>query len=679
MPTRLESFTAALPVAAALSLLPSTAEAGGDSVYGNRGGDLMREQEHRIELTFARGHVELKVRRTVHNGIERHDEAQFWINLPYGAVATGLRSLGEAKGKPKWFEAELLEAEAAAARYLELTGVGGYYPKDPALLSWRDPTLLALQVFPVAPKSDKTVAYDLIMPAVWEDGRWRIELPSLGTDTMPAELIIRSDEALDQLFVDDGVVANGHFMTLDRDVALSLAPTNPSPISLSLASVETGAQHLAHWRVTLAPEMSTLPQQAKIVLVLDLSRSNGEDEIGAQRELALAYLAHFQAPALGAEVAVLGFDREVHALTPGFVSATEATKLLESATLTRRNGSEIGLALEQADALLSKAGKGPRRVVVLSDLETAQRVTPHDLTPTLAHSKAIVHFVDVSTDSEASLDRDDSHDWSALAASTTGVVWQAGAPEQWDDDDARSYGIEVFEELARPVRIDDFSLDVTGLSQYVDCCTTDTTLDEGQGIDSLMLAPVGAGELIVSGRTWNSPLRETAKPSKREGDRWAAMVFGTELLGELSEPEMMTLAMRGGAVSPVTSYLAIEPGVRPSTEGLEAWESGGIGLIGSGWGSGGGSGFGGRGSARPSFDKQAWLEQELRDGWERCGGRNVAGEVGLETRTGEIVDVTLTSAQADAGVRGCMLQVAWSVELPREFSAVEQWVIVLST
>ena len=32
----------------------------------------------------------------------------------------------------------------------------------------------------------------------------------------------------------------------------------------------------------------------------------------------------------------------------------------------------------------------------------------------------------------------------------------------------------------------------------------------------------------------------------------------------------MILARHGGAVSPVTSYLAIEPGVRPSTEGIEA-------------------------------------------------------------------------------------------------------------
>ena len=37
----------------------------------------------------------------------------------------------------------------------------------------------------------------------------------------------------------------------------------------------------------------------------------------------------------------------------------------------------------------------------------------------------------------------------------------------------------------------------------------------------------------------------------------------------LSESEMMVLAKHGRAVSPVTSYLAVEPGVRPSTEGIE--------------------------------------------------------------------------------------------------------------
>ncbi len=41
---------------------------------------------------------------------------------------------------------------------------------------------------------------------------------------------------------------------------------------------------------------------------------------------------------------------------------------------------------------------------------------------------------------------------------------------------------------------------------------------------------------------------------------------------------MMVLARHGRAVSPVTSYLAIEPGVRPSTEGLNEGELGSIGM-----------------------------------------------------------------------------------------------------
>ena len=46
------------------------AEAGGDAVYGTRGGEQLREREHQIEMSFARGWAQLKIRRTVHNGIE---------------------------------------------------------------------------------------------------------------------------------------------------------------------------------------------------------------------------------------------------------------------------------------------------------------------------------------------------------------------------------------------------------------------------------------------------------------------------------------------------------------------------------------------------------------------------------------------------------------------------------
>lgn len=666
-------------IAAALTLLPSTVEAGGDDVYGNRGGEDLTERAHEVQLTFARGHAELRVRRTVHNGIDRHDEAQFWLSVPWGSVATGLRSLGELNGKPKWFEADLLEAEAAAARYRELTGLGGYYPKDPALLSWRSQSYLALQVFPVAPHTDKTVEYTLEMPAAWRDGRWHIELPSLGTEEMPAELTLVTDEELDQLFVDGEVVARGHHRRLDQDIQISLAPTDPEPYTLSLASVDIGERHLAHWQLVLAPEISKVPSSARIVLVIDLSRSIGDGAVEAQRQVALAYLEHFRDPALGAQVALLGVDREVHELSPGFVSAAEARRLLEGTPLKLRNGSELGLALDRAATLLATSSKhDARRIVVLSDFETASRLTPDLLEPTVARSKAIVHLVAID-DSEygSSLAREDGHDWSPLAASSQGVFWLANTAQSWDDDDARAEAHAVFEELARPKRIDQLSVTIAGQTPEFDCCDWyEPTLEEGQGIEDRGFLQQAGTKFVVDGVVWNKPLHETASASKTQGDHWSAWVFGTDMINDLSEEEMMTLAMRGGAVSPVTSYLAIEPGVRPSTEGLEIWETGGLGLIGTGRG-GGGTGMGTIVGFQVTHDKHGFLEQRLRDGWTACGGADVPVEVVLETQTQEILDVTVTDASKDTQRRACLQQVAWSIELVHNFEAFERWTITL--
>src|SRR5262249_1609248 len=150
------------------------------SVAGTRS-ELLKETTHEIQLSVARGHADLVVRRTVLNGGDRHDQAMFYIDVPSGAVATSLRTLGMQAGRPVWFTAELMEAEAAAAKYQELTGIGGYYPKDPALLSFRSQELLALQVFPVAPQTKKTVEYTLKLPTQYSGGRHRLSLPRIGT------------------------------------------------------------------------------------------------------------------------------------------------------------------------------------------------------------------------------------------------------------------------------------------------------------------------------------------------------------------------------------------------------------------------------------------------------------------------------------------------------------------
>ena len=54
----------------------------------------------------------------------------------------------------------------------------------------------------------------------------------------------------------------------------------------------------------------------------------------------------------------------------------------------------------------------------------------------------------------------------------------------------------------------------------------------------------------------------------------AAFVFSHDQHKGLSNAEMMRVAKLGRAVSPVTSYLAIEPGVRPSRAGIERSISG---------------------------------------------------------------------------------------------------------
>src|SRR5262245_8174664 len=80
--------------------------AGADSVFGTRS-EEHRERTHVVSLTLKPGHAELVVQRSVFNGGPRHDQAEFWIELPNEAVATGLRTLGSLAGRPHWFEGEL--------------------------------------------------------------------------------------------------------------------------------------------------------------------------------------------------------------------------------------------------------------------------------------------------------------------------------------------------------------------------------------------------------------------------------------------------------------------------------------------------------------------------------------------------------------------------------------------
>lgn len=615
--------------------------------------DKLVERDNVVSVTLDRGFAKLVVNRSVFNGGERHDQATFWINLPHTAVATGLRTLGSLHGRPHWYAGELMEAEAAAAKYQELTGIGGYYPKDPALLSWRHQDLLALQVFPCPPGEVKQVEYTLQMPMLYAEGRYRVELPSLGTEELPARIEIKPAQSGDQLLLNGKTWHAGRRYQLPRSdtTTLELVPSKPARVSGEFGQhVFAKRRVLTHFEFRLAPKLSKAPKQANVVLVLDASKSMGSRSQGAV-DAARAYLSYLP----DARVQLVYYNRKAEQRFKTWVSSERARSDLSTYSPTPANGSELGTALESADELLADT-RGPRRVVLFTDTLTRRSLTAGTLKGRLKRSKALAHIVDV-TDTEWALERDDSHAWAPVAAATGGVFWRGGfgsGPES----------TKMAEELVRPLRLHSPKITAPGVPS--DVLPNPDELWEGEAVGLTELVSVPGGFVRLQGKLWQKSLERTLSPDAAESKRWAALVFGQDLYSDLTEPEMMTLAMFGGAVSPVTSYLAIEPGVRPSTEGIE-WGSMGVGR----GGGAGGSGISVRGGTTAApVDAEAWLRKALAPALQRC--RIQSASLRLESTLDEVVDVDALSVVAAQGgqpakARRCLEQAAWQLDLTSSF------------
>ncbi len=623
----------------------------GDSLEGTR--FELRERAHRATVTVDRGFARIVVQRTIQNDGARSDQATYWLGVPEGGVATGLRTLGaSSSGAPMWFNGELMEAEAAAAKYKELTGLGGFTPKDPALLSWRSQSLLALQVFPVLPKSEKVVEYTMLVPTRYESGFHGFTVPGPSGDaaaTATAAVFVRAARPGDRVFV-NGVPASEAPVRLDADLTVKLKPGAGRPLEGSLASFTMAKDRvMTHARVHVAARISEVPNGAAVVVVLDASRS-ARATIASEAALVRAYLSHFK----NASVDVLTFDRAVHRLTPRPVPTAAAIALLYAA-IPVANGSRVDDALAEADALLSARPERVKRLLLVSDLRTRTALDVTRLALTKRKSDAIVHVATVS-DGRPALSRDDDSTWARLPQATGGVYWQASHPDRVD-----AASRAAMEALARPVTIDGVA--ISGLETPL-APLTDGALHEGQGLEAWSVDALEAKELTIDGMLWSTPTRFRIGAEPAEVRRSAALAFGSSLLGELRPAEMTALAFKGGAVSPVTSYLAIEPGVRPSTDGLEE--------------SGAGEGFRTKSPSirmgatsvhrRADVDHEALLKTLLAPLAKSCGARG-GMHVTLETTSVEIVDVTriVHTPARDVAVEACLREAVWKLDLPEAF------------
>ena len=611
------------------------------------------EKAHDVELRVAAGVATMVVRRRVQNTGSKSDQAVWSLALPGESVAVSLRTAGKkANGGLEWFTGELMEAEAAARRYQELTGIGGFYPKDPALLSWRHRGLLALQVFPVPAKDDKIVEYTLALPTHYSGGAYRVELPEAPADAdaaattlPPTYTIARQAGAGGELFVNGAPAPDGVRLVQPPTLVVELRPKAAAPLSGAVGSaVARPGRVVSHVSLNVAPQLSRVPSRARVAVVLDTSRSMAGTE-GLVFAAARSYVSQFT----DATIDVITFNRRVTHLTKAGVSSVEALSLLTSVPQLE-NGSQVDAALRAADQLL--AGQvGERRILLLTDLHTRASLTPARVAA--LQSGAILHVATVEAGDPA-LERDDEDAWAPVAKRTGGVLWRAHHPERVTNA-TRS----VFEEWARPKRID--AVRVRGAKSGD--TPWPTTLAEGDGFDAWSLAGFSATAVTVQGLLWSTPFSSRIEATPQDNRRTAQLVFGQPLMDELSEPEMMALATQGGVVSPVTSYLAIEPGVRPSTEGLE-WGGGG----GTGQGFGRGGGVANAHVRRSAFDKAAFFATALGPAAKRCGAKGPVVLV-LETTLAEVVDVGAVEHQTrDKLIEDCVREASWNLALPPGFS-----------
>jgi hypothetical protein len=660
---RLASSFAVLILAGVVAA-PAVTDAA-DTLTPLRAHDLV-ERGHTVSVAIGHGHARLTVRRTVYNSDARQEQATFGIELPSSAVVTGLRTRDLVDGEARWFTASLLAADAAAVKYRGLTGTGGHQPTDSGLLSWMGQTSVMLRLFPVAPREETTVEYTLLIPTSYSGGHDRLSLTAMGTEDRLAAVTVEPLAAGERLFANDLPLAPGAPVELTRETsaALSVARAGGRGFGGALAVVPFGKERvLLRQRIEAAPRLAEVPRGARVVVIVDTSRSISARSVDAEVAAARAYLAHFA----DAQVETLLVDRRVQGLHGGFVPVKDALAALARLTVVRRNGSRVDDAIARASALLAAApASAPRRVLVLTDTRTRDALTQERLRGLAAGTGAVVH-VGVVAWGSPNLERDDEHPWARITRPTGGLVWSAVASDEAADADAMR---ERYEEWARPRRVDHVRVSVPGL----DAAAFDypKTLEDGQGWEDTRVVDRRVGWLKIEGEMWSKPVAVTLVQDEAEARVTAALFFGGDLDAPLTDPEMMTLARVGHAVTPLTSLLAVAPGARPPIAGLE--EGNGWSLtIGDSCGCShiplSGIGEGGAGPAPRAPDRVAWLRAALAPGWRACGGGDRHAQVTLETTFAEVVDVGRASVSGDAAgkLSRCLEESAWSLDLDPMF------------
>jgi len=450
-----------------------------------------------------------------------------------------------------------------------------------------------------------------------------------------------------------------------NDAGLAAIVVAPPPIKTLIArlgKVVASDQHaFSRLEIDAAPELAPVPKAAQVVFVVDLSHSEGPTGIAAQLALIRAYVTHVP----DAQVEIVGYRRRAARVFGAFVAARDLPAKLAAAQKAKVFAPGNGSALEAGAVVAVQAlakRKGPLRIVITTDELLRSTFTNRLALTALERAPAgtIVHVVIPTVDhsDEVALTRDDDGDLAPLAAAHHGIFGRiTGFPVRTDKPltDA-ALG------LVRPIRIDHFA--VAGLDLARDGDDASSTLEEGDGVRAMLALPRGKApdKVVLSGKIWGDGYRKEIKVDAAFSRATAAFVFSEDEHHDLSDAEMLKVAFMGKAVSPVTSYLATEPGVRPSTIGLPRLG----GLVGNEAGAGyGGGGLGLGNLIRKKPDLMSLVDAGARAcvaAHHPAAGWSVTAEV--ETTLDEVVDVSTASKTP---IAACLVEAVWAVRLDTRF------------
>lgn len=692
-------FTVALTT---MSILIGAGRAGADWLDATRDQPLV-ETKHAVKVIVERGHATLEIRRSYDNQGKVAEQLELIISLPEEAVATGLRI----RGQDEWYEGELMEADMAAVVYESLTGYGPWKVHDPAILFWNDLGELSLWMFPINPGVESTVEYTLTQPLDYRDGKYYLRYPAAVDQIELAvpEVRVVSKNKKAPVWVNGKKVVQGKSVPMGvkiidgEELEWYASATDcemdewdeywveehrfcpvagEALISIEAPKIDTvearyGAYALTdgRWVVRLeidsARTLRPRPKKASVVFVIDGSHTFGEEGIDAALEFASAYIKHLP----DARYEVVMFRNRPARLLDDFVPASDWPGRVGKADPMRLepgNGSHLDEGLRIAASILAPR-KGPKRIVAITDsiMRSSYENKYSRKSLETLHADAIVHLVDLSPGPKgqfATAERDDGHDLAPVPLGHGGI-----AVTVWEGRTKKDY-LDAARELVRPSKIDNFLVYADGdLFEELD---QPETLPEGKGLRWMFITEEEPRYVTLEGRIWAEPFSRIVPIDQDYSyEVVPALVFSTDLFWDLDDTGMMAAAAAGSAVSPVTSYLSIEPGVRPSTEGLVrdgALAGGGLGSFGTGClGSGIGSGYG-TGSKPPEPDYAVLLREQARKASAPCFDGQGTGEqidAWIETTHREIVDVKV---YADGGdLETCIDEAIWAIRLHETF------------